>query len=225
MKPPSPLLLTPLTTATAAAAPSTLTRLTSTTTSTTGFVQWISPHAYTHTTALHITRYEPQQLDPSLLAGGSYPATTTQLAVTRMTVDETTRFLAPASGMKTTRSTTAWTAEETWVVSPRLGAPSAGELEVGAQAETGCAVAREERCEAMGLGVGCQGRQCEVRGGWWWCLRMEGWEWVADEGRRMGRVCWGEGGRVRQLGEACRVGDGAVGGPGCEEGWVGVDLG
>lgn len=154
-----------------------------------------------------------------------------------MTVDETTRYLAPLSETRSTRSTTAWTATETWLVSPRLASSSSSEMDVDGvvecprpgteEAGAGCGATGDGRCEAVGLRVGCQGRQCEVRGGMWWCLRMEAWEWVAEEGRRMGRVCWGGAGRVRQLGEACRVGDGGVGCPGCDggEGWVGVDLG
>ncbi|KAK0749967.1 hypothetical protein B0T18DRAFT_389468 [Schizothecium vesticola] len=122
MKPPS-LLLTPLATAQAI---TTITRLSSATSSTTGFLQWISPHAYTHTTILAITRYEPQitSLPPP------YPATVTQLAVTHMTVDETTRYLPPLSETKTTRSTTAWTAMETWLVSPPRLASSEEEREL-----------------------------------------------------------------------------------------------
>lgn len=109
-----------------------------------------------------------------------YPATATQLAVTHMTVDETTRYLAPLSEMKTSRSTTAWTATETWLVSPpRLASGEGREMDVNGVVDClgpeSCTSAVDGRCEAMGLRVGCQGRQCEMRGGMWWCLRMETW--------------------------------------------------
>ncbi|KAK0611473.1 hypothetical protein B0T14DRAFT_500563 [Immersiella caudata] len=195
--------------------PTTRTRVYSTTSTSTNVVLWISPRVELYTTIQTITVLEPGPVVPTAVG---IPVTVPQIAITSGTIHTVISPRGAAVAETPPSETWVYTSTETWLVSQ----PEASFLPAGTREqnllcadEVACAkgnpVAEDELCRSSGMRTGCLG-QCEMREGVWWCYRMWQREWNAEGGRlRMGRACWGGGGRFRQLNVPCARGDGKVG--------------
>ena len=179
---------------------------------------WINPRVETYVTILTVT-----VLEPGPVTSGPFPATVPQIAITSGTIHTTISSSGAAVRQTPPSETWVYTSTETWVVSPpeptflpastRGDAVACEDAVVCAKEEGGQGEGKGEAvCDKAGMRTGCLG-QCEMRAdGMWWCYRMWEREWGAEGGRlRMGRACWGEGLKFRQLNVPCVMGDVAVG--------------
>jgi len=196
--------------AAAAAYQTTSTKVSVATHSQTAAVQWISPRVVTMLTTISATSLIPGPVT-------ALPATVVETVISRITFEFRTTYAPELTALRptTSYSSVAITVPHTWVVSParpshlaRAASVPCGACATGANATTA------GRCDAQGLRTGCQ-RQCEQRDGAWWCYRIYTSEY-SDAGLRMGRACWGPGGRYEQLNEPCEQGDYAVGCVACK---------
>ncbi|KAK4447751.1 hypothetical protein QBC34DRAFT_466706 [Podospora aff. communis PSN243] len=195
--------------------PTTRTRIYTSTATSTNIVMWISPRVEFYTTVQTITVLEPGPVIPT--AVGS-PVTVPQLAITSGTIRTVISHSGRAAPETPPSETWAYTSTETWLVSRPEETFLPADVREGnlpCEDEVACAkgnpIVGDEACDESGMKTGCLG-QCEVREGMWWCYRMWQREWNAEGGRlRMGRACWGGGGRFRQLNVPCVRGDGRVG--------------
>lgn len=164
----------------------------------------------THYTTATMTAYEPGGVK------GPFPATVVQTVVSHLTYRDVTTSMLRGEEVTST-STYDWTSGETWVVSPvqptDLGVGThAGDLPLpcGGAGEACIEVKPSDVCAALGLRTACLG-QCEHRDdGNWWCYRMWKREYGQD-GKTMGRACWGGHMEFHQLNLPCVSGDVAVG--------------
>lgn len=202
----------------ALAATRTKTKIWSTVESSVDIVLWIDPRRVTMYTTKTVTSFEPRPVFTS------YPGTVVQVVVSHVRREDRMTY----SGGGSSTSTTAWvaTVPETWVVSKptgrpvlRGGVPRCEESDSGGDGT--CEVTKgNKRCDAAGLKTGCQG-QCvrHEEEGEWWCYMMRQRDYVRPE-MRMGRACWGDGLRYRQVNEPCEEGDLPMGCVACR----GVDV-
>jgi len=168
-------------------------------------VQWISPCVVTMLTTISAT---------SLLAGPVMvlPAMVVETVISRITFEFRTTYAPQPSAVPPTTwySSVTISVPHTWIVSPARPSHLPRAAPIPCEA---CSVdvpaTSAGHCAALALQTGCQG-QCDQRDGAWWCYRLYTSDY-SDAELRMGRACWGAGGRYEQLNEPCERGDYAVG--------------
>ncbi|KAK3313270.1 hypothetical protein B0H66DRAFT_389492 [Apodospora peruviana] len=200
--------------AAAAGAWPTRTKIWSTVESSVTAIQWVNPRKATQFTTKTVTTLEPR---PTF---ASYPGTVTEIVISHVTWEGRTT----SSNGDTSTSVTSFvaTVPETWVVSRPSSTPRkagaqplpAGTKEGGLPCGGGCSSSSSGRpsggedplCEATGMRTGCQGQCVMHEENEWWCYMLHQRDYKYPE-MRMGRACWGPGGRYRQLNTPCLVGD------------------